>query len=547
MPKPKGSVPIPDSKRQQLAHAQESGDVPTRQTFDVIIRLRPRNRLPSLQTLASQLPQHRRHLTREEYEANYGADPQDIRTVEAFAQRHSLSVEDSSIAEQSVTISGTADALGRAFQVKLKMYQHGKESYRDHKEVIHIPAELKDIVTGVFGLDNRPFARPHVRVKPTVHSHDTVSTGFHPTDLARLYNFPTNVTGRGQTIGIIELGGGFRSTELRTYFRQIGITPPQVVVASFPHSGVNRPSPDLHAPDNLDVEVMLDLEVAGAVAPGARLVVYFAPDASEKGFLRVIARAVHDKVSNPSILSISWGGPESAASKQLRDHFNQVLETAAHLGVTVCVAAGDNGSADFPLDDPQRPWDGHAHVDFPASSPFVLSCGGTLLKASGHTILSEVVWHSGHNEGTGGGISRFFRLPNYQAHAKVPRAKNPIGQVKRGVPDVAGNAAQESGYRVLCDGQQFPDPRHVPPLPPVGGTSAVAPLWAGLIALLNESLGTRVGFLNPLLYQLPTARGSFRDITTGDNGDYQAKPGWDPCTGLGTPNGLKLLESLKGS
>jgi len=250
----------------------------------------------------------------------------------------------------------------------------------------------------------------------------------------------------------------------------------------------------------------------------------------------------HDPAHDLSIISISWGGPEGNATDQFQKRFHQVLETARHLGVTVCVAAGDDGSADFPFHDPRRPWDGHAHVDYPASDPLTLACGGTLLRVIGASI-SESVWHPRMNVGTGGGISRVFPLPDYQANTRVPKAVNPAGPVKRGVPDVAGNAAQESGYHVLCDGQFFPDPASG--IPPVGGTSAVAPLWAGLVALLNQGLGRRLGFINPQLYALSPGTGAFQDIANGNNGDYQAGAGWDACTGLGTPNGQKLLAALR--
>jgi kumamolisin len=183
-----------------------------------------------------------------------------------------------------------------------------------------------------------------------------------------------------------------------------------------------------------------------------------------------------------------------------------------------------------------------AHVDFPAASPFTLACGGTNLTASNSAITNEVVWHDGPNDGTGGGVSRFFALPTYQANAGIPNAVDPPGPVMRGVPDVAADAAPATGYRVLCDGTSFPDAAQN--LPPVGGTSAVAPLWAGLVARLNQGLGKPVGFLNPLIYALPVNSGAFHDITQGNNGNYKAKVGWDPCTGLGTPDGQNLLAAL---
>jgi kumamolisin len=285
----------------------------------------------------------------------------------------------------------------------------------------------------------------------------------------------------------------------------------------------------------------LDIEVIGAIAPGAQIAVYFAPDSSGQSFIDAFTAAIHDAKTNPGIISISWGGPESKATEQFMQRFDAALQSAARLGITVCVASGDNASADFEGNDPD--WDGGAHVDFPASSPFALACGGTELIGRNGLAQNEIVWHSGPNEGTGGGVSRFFPLPDYQKNASIPFVRNPRGRVGRGVPDVSGNAASESGYRILCDGQAFPDPNHKPPIPPIGGTSAVAPLWAGLTALLNQKLGWQLGFINPLLYEL-AGSGAFQDIMQGNNGDYKAVPGWDPCTGLGSPNGEELLLSL---
>jgi kumamolisin len=194
--------------------------------------------------------------------------------------------------------------------------------------------------------------------------------------------------------------------------------------------------------------------------------------------------------------------------------FDQAFQAAATLGVTVCCAAGDNGSGDGESD-------GLAHVDFPASSPFALACGGTKLTASGTMITSEVVWNEGPESATGGGVSSVFSLPSYQSAAHVPPSANPGGGMGRGVPDVAGDADPVTGYQVRVDGQAFV----------IGGTSAVAPLWAGLIALMNQQLGHPVGFLNPLLYGSLAGRGLFHDITSGNNGAYTAQVGRRPGHG----------------
>ncbi len=405
-------------------------------------------------------------------------------------------------------------------------HPHGG-TFRGRTGDILIPAELQGVIVGVFGLDNRPQASAHfqLRGKPNAIRPATAAvTEFTPLQIARLYDFPDNLDGTGQCIGIIELGGGFKTADLKTYFSKLGLTAPAVSSVSV-DGGKNTPSGNADGPDG---EVMLDIEIAGAIAPKARIVVYFT-DNSSQGFLDAITQAVHDTVNKPSVISISWGGPESNWTAQAFEQFDEAFTDAATLGITITVASGDSGSSDG-LDD------GKAHVDFPASSPNVLACGGTKLNASGNTISSEVVWNESSGGATGGGISDEFALPTYQQNAGVPPSVNSGARVGRGVPDVAANADPQTGYMVRIDGQNTE----------VGGTSAVAPLWAGLIALLNQGLNKPVGFINPSLYRLNQQDGPFRDITAGNNGAYSAGPGWDACTGLGVVAGKKLLDALSG-
>jgi len=528
------------SERKPKTNAKDLGSASLDTILDVTVRVRPREQLPAIPE-PGEVPR----MTHQQWEAKYGANPSDFEKVKEYAIACGLKVEATSIAERRVLLSGTVSAFSKAFNVELRDYEIDGRRFRGRSGPVYIPQSLDGLVVGVFGLSNEPFAEPHFwRTAPIPHALARMPRGFTPIEIARHYNFPTKLDGKGQTIGIIELGGGFRQQELDSYFKQLNVNPPNVKVFKFVGGGTNNPGSDPLDPENPDVEVLLDIEVVGAIAPGAQIVVYFAPSTEDQSFLDVMTAAVHDSQNNPSIISISWGGPEATATNQFQCNFDQVLQAAAHLGITVCVASGDNASADFPSNDPQRPWDGKAHVDFPASSPFSLACGGTRIIGTG-VSANEVVWHPGPNEGTGGGVSRVFPLPTYQGKAGVPTARNPPGRLGRGVPDVAGDAAQESGYRILCDGQFFPDPNHSPPLPPIGGTSAVAPLWAGLLALINQSLRRNVGFLNPRIYQLLPSSGAFKDITSGNNGDYQAGPGWDPCTGLGVPDGELLLEALR--
>jgi len=506
-----------------MAGAREVGPANPDERLEVSVRLRSRaGKKPALgaEALAQPLEQ-RKLLTRDQLEKQHGADPASIRQIEAFAQAHGLSVVEASAARRTVVLSGTVATMSKAFGVELKQFEHPNGTYRGRTGPVHIPAELQDTIEGVFGLDNRPQAKPHFR-RTRAHAS---SASYTPLQVANAYHFPAGTDGSGECIALIELGGGYKPADLTNYFKQLNLsTTPKVSAVSVDH-GKNHPT---GSPDGPDGEVMLDIEVAGAVAPGAKIVVYFAPN-TDAGFLDAITTAIHDKTNQPTVVSISWGGPESSWTSQAMTSMDEAFQAAAALGITVCVAAGDDGSTDGVTDNLQ-------HVDFPASSPFALACGGTRLTATGSTISSETVWNElANNEGaTGGGISDFFALPTFQAGTKVPPSANPGNHVGRGVPDVAGDADPATGYVTRVDGQ--PDV--------IGGTSAVAPLWAGLIARLNQKLQTPVGYANPLLYGEAEKAGAFHDITSGNNGAYKAGPGWDACTGLGTPSGTGILSAL---
>jgi len=465
------------------------------------------------------------HLTREEFARQFGADPADAAAVKKFADQHGLVVTQQDLARRTVVLSGTVAQFNEAFGVDLQQFEHDGGSYRGRTGAINLPDELNGVVEAILGLDNRPQARPHFRSTPphgNVHWSASAATpgSFTPTQLASLYNFPAG-NGQGECIAIIELGGGYRPADIKAYFTSLGIAAPTLSAASVDH-GKNHPTGDPNGPDG---EVMLDIEVAGAVAPAAKIVVYFAPN-TDAGFLDAITTAVHDTTNRPSVISISWGGPESAWTQQSMTAFDQAFQAAATMGITVCIASGDNGSSDGVND-------GADHVDFPASSPHALACGGTSLKAANGKIASEVVWNDGANGGAGGGgVSGVFSLPPWQNGLQVTSThggSKPLGN--RGVPDVSGDADPQTGYDVRVDGRNTV----------IGGTSAVAPLWAGLIARINSAKGSPVGFVNPQLYKQPAA---LNDIKQGNNGDFSASAGWDACTGLGSPNGQKVAGAL---
>ena len=525
MSTPKKRIALAGSERAPLKGAREIGPANPDEIVDVTIRLRSRaGKKPMVNADEFTKPlEERTILSRKEFEQRHGADRESLAKVEAFAREHKLTVKEKSAARRTVILSGTVAAMNEAFEVQLKTYEHPTGKYRGRTGAVHLPSDLQAVVEGVFGLDNRPQATPHFRRRQGRGGvrAAAVSLSYTPLQVAAFYDYPAGVDGTGECIALIELGGGYNPADLSDYWSQLNLPKTPNVLAVSVGNGSNQPTGDPNGPD---AEVMLDIEVAGAIAPGANIVVYFAEN-TDAGFLNAITTAAHDSTNNPSVISISWGGPESSWTQQAMTSMDEAFQSAAAMGVTVCVAAGDDGSTDGVTD-------GANHVDFPASSPNVLACGGTKLVASGETITSETVWNElANNEGaTGGGISDVFPLPSWQNGAGVPPSANPSQNIGRGVPDVAGDADPTTGYVTRVDGQ--PDV--------IGGTSAVAPLWAGLVALINESAGRPIGFINPILYQAGDGSGDFTDITSGNNGAYSAGPGWDACTGLGSPIGNKI-------
>jgi kumamolisin len=474
-----------------------------------------------LDALARDVPEAR-PLSREAYAQTYAASHTDLDRIHEFAHRHHLQIRRAEPAENAVTLAGTVARIEAAFGVKLQHFEHpGLGRYRSYSGSIALPDDVHELVSAVLGLDDRSLARPHFRVRPPLSPADQATQSYTPDRVASLYGFPAG-TGVGQCIALIELGGGYRQADLDQYFGALNLPAQPVVVAVNVGSGSNAPSGDANGPDG---EVALDIEVAGAIAPGATLAVYFAPN-TDAGFLQAVNQAIHDTTHRPSVISISWGGPEARWTQQSMQAFDQVLQTAAALGVTICAASGDSGSSDG-IDD------GANHVDFPASSPHVLACGGTRL-GSGKTLV-ESVWDdlAAGGGASGGGQSSAFAVPTWQASLSLTLTGGGTTVLQgRGVPDVAGDASPESGYEVTVDGTSTV----------IGGTSAVAPLWAALIARINALAGAPVGWINPKLYGAPQA---LRDIVSGNNGAYAAAVGWDACTGLGSPDGAKLAALLQ--
>lgn len=547
------------SARSVPDEAQDLGGVAADAPVSVTVYLRPNPHAKKpfdVAEEASKRPSERRYLSADEAREVYGAADADIEAVKMFAAAHGLGVVRVNQAARSLKLNGTAAAVSAAFGVDLRRYSLHGVTYRSYTGAVQVPAELKSIVQAVVGLDNRPLGRRLLRfpsgdletaIREKADAAALPPDTYYPPQVATLYDFPTH-TASGQTVGVFAFNGpigdggpsapgGYEPAILEQYFTE-DLDLPMPTITDVTVQGPGNDPGDGSNPNDSSPEVYLDLSIVGSLATGARIVVYFS-EFSEQGWVDGLSEATTDTTNAPSVISISYGNPEDAVDSAWTaaavQQVNTALESAASRGLSVTAAAGDSGASDGESTG--------VHVDFPASSPWILGCGGTRLEASATAISSEVVWNDQspnpqqNNGATGGGVSVVFSPPSWQANAGVPPVYG-TSQQGRGVPDVSSLADPETPFVVAQPGGTGG----------VGGTSAAAPLWASLLARCNAALGTPVGFLNPKLYTLPA--GTLRDITSGNNKmppdgpGYDAGTGWDACTGFGSPGGSSLLGAL---
>jgi len=521
MPKSK-MTPIQGTEHTPVSGAQAIDPSDPHQLIEVSVILKHRQALPVALDAS-------RFISHAEFAKAFGADVAHIDKMRQFARENRLSFLErgDECLRGAVKLSGTIAALERAFSVELTEYEHENGSYRGHPGTIRMPEECAHFVTGVFGLDNRQIAEPQFRIQANSGTLDdqTTYTAYTPPQVAKLYSFPEDPNGDGQRIAVIELGGGYRPADIASHFNKLELQAPSVKCLS-----VDQASNCPGVAQSADCQVMLDIEMIGAIAPGITINVYFAPNTA-RGLQDALSKAVHDQLNKPSAICIGWGAAECDWSGQSIQNFNQVAYEAAMMGITITAAAGNGGSSC----DKE---DGKVHVDFPASCPYVLAVGGTRLAATNGTVMNEVasngasavdktLWGiSSRVVVTGGGYSNFFARHSYQGdHAP---------DAGRGVPDVVANGDPEGGYDLLVDGQQQV----------VGGTSAAAAMMAGLVIVLNQKIKRKLGFANPAFYKLRQSN-SFREITAGTNGAHSVSFGWNPVTGLGSPVGTELLHHLE--
>ena len=539
---------VAGSERLPLPNARVIGPADPEQMIrlTVYVRSRPAHtHIPSLKEIGHS-PYEWMHSTQSAQSLSaFEADPKDITAVKKFAAANKLKVlEDSDGQTQRSDRRKDRRCRARLRCRPGNLGASGRPLSRQGRAGPHPGFALRGIVEAVFGFDNRVMGKPYFRrSRHRFVSRAAQPLNYLPPEVADFYSFP-NADGSGQTIAIFVFNGalgnsgqtalgGYSQKLLKSYFKDtLHIAPPKITDVVV-HGPGNKPG-DGSEPTDVTDEVLLDICMAGAIAPKAKFMMYFT-EFTEQGWVDALTSAVTATQNRPSVISISYGNPEDGPTGQILwtqqaiMKVNEALQRAALAGINVCVSAGDQGSTEEVQDHRQ-------HVDFPASSPWVLACGGTRVVAANGVINRETVWNDGPSSATGGGISNLFALPTYQNAANVPVSVNPGHRIGRGVPDVSGIADPDTGVLVIGpDGS----------VGGIGGTSATAPMWAGLIARLNQLLGTPLGFLNPILYK-NLASGVLRDVSEGDNGAYRAGAGWDACTGLGSPNGTRILAALKG-
>jgi kumamolisin len=565
---PDGYRPIEGSERRPARGARRVGPADPSEKFSFTIRVRRRPDAPPLpdqKYWAANPPGARVFLSREELVAQSSAAQADLDKVTEFVRSQGFEVVGTSVARRTIRVSGTVDKANRAFAVDLGRYESPEQKYRGREGPVHLPAEVADVVEGVFGLDNRRMVR-------RAGGLSTGAVPLTPLQVAKLYNFPP-LNAAGQTIGIIEVGGGWQTSgplptqqnDLQQFCTGLGVPTPTPTVVSVDGASTNSYAGTGF--NSEDLEVAGDVGIVASVAQGANIVLFFTP-LSDDGVIDAVTTAIYESPLRLTVLFTCNGNAEDQWSSSTMNLLDIAFSEAALLGMTILAASGDLGSNDGDND-------GSAHADFPASDPWVTACGGTFIDTTVAPLkegtFTEGTWNDAFGA-TGGGVSlppssggTGFPVPFWQNGLKaktiLPTGTAPLSG--RGVPDVAGNASGFSGYNIILQGQ--------PTLSvsggrssALGGTSVVVPLYAALIAIIAAKAGWPIGFLNPLLYQIGNTPGQkalvpVKDdannqlpssfiMPTGDNATpctgFVATGNWNACTGWGRINGNELLKTL---
>ncbi|MFC5642937.1 protease pro-enzyme activation domain-containing protein, partial [Kitasatospora cinereorecta] len=522
-------VALPQTVTPAVAHSNKKGDVPAEQQISVAVSLKLHNTAELdrfLHAVATPgTAEYGHYLTPEQFGAKFGATQADVDQVRAFLTAQGLKVGSVSANRQVIDATGSADQVAKAFGTHESTYtdpQQAGATFFANDSAATVPAALAGVVEGVDGLNNRTVRTTRI-AKPGASTPHATPSGFGPAQYDGAYNLnKVGADGTGTTVALWEFDG-YKSTNLSTYDSQFGLSGPAISTVSV--DGANYDS----KPGEGQGEVELDSEIVRGVAPKATQLIYEAPN-SDQGEIDMAAKIVAD--NRASVISISWGSCEPDTTASSMTAVNNSFKQAAAQGISIFSASGDDGSKDC-----TRSTSGASvtAVDFPASSPYNTSVGGTNLKVSGNAYSSESAWST-----AGGGVSTQYAKPSWQTGTGV-------SGTMRTVPDVSSNADPASGFAIYTQGTSSAGWQVY------GGTSAAAPLWSGYAALFNQKAKAAaqpvLGEANPKLYSLANSSsyGSvFHDVTTGRNQDFSTKAGYDQVTGWGTPVADALTTALLG-
>ncbi|HZU14861.1 MAG TPA: S53 family peptidase [Chloroflexota bacterium] len=528
--------PLQGSVLPATAHARRLGALPAGRTLSVSLMLRVRDQQALDQFVRSvydpHSSQYHHFLTTQQFAERFAPSASDRAVITTWLRRQGLHVTGATRNGLLIQAAGSVNRVERAFGTSLAEYNGRQGHFFANMRPIQLPAALAPRVAAVMGLNDGIRAQPlglgHVH--PLARPHDQSWDGYYPADLVAAYDLSTlraRVDGSGQTIALAELDD-YNQGNISAYDSRFNISAPTPERIAVPYNGRKAKMGDG------ETEVELDMEVTQAIAPGAQLLVYESPNDINALVIQIDAMVSDNK---SSILSMSWGVPETTVNKDYVASENEVIEEAATQGVSVLAASGDNGA----YADSNQP--NTLTVQTPSDDPWLTAVGGTALNFDGTSYQGEQSWgDTSDNSGSGGGLSSFFREPYYQ---QGPGVQNSYSNGGREVPDVSANGDPNTGYAIYTyDTSSKKTGWQV-----WGGTSAAAPLWASYVALLDDYLNQKLGFLNPLLYDLGQKSSTFsyspfHDVTQGNNLYYPATPGWDFATGWGSMDGVAFLNDI---
>jgi subtilase family serine protease len=463
-------------------------------------------------------PRFRSFIDARSFGARFGLSHAALAQLTAALGRDGLTVAAGYPQRTALTVRGTAGSVGRLLGVRFGTYADATGD-RWHAPVgrARLPARLHRYVSGLAGLSSRPVFHPADGVPLGGLTPTTAADAY---DIAALHS--AGFLGQGMKIAIVSFSDYDRGDP--SVFEQ--------------HYGLGGPAPQVISVDggaDSDAgadEANLDIDVVKMIAPDAQILFYEAP-ASASSYSDVINRIVADH--QVSIISSSWGICELQSNRSMISATEQALKAATAAGISMFVASGDSGAYDCQRSNLA---DHQLTVDSPAASAYAVAVGGTRLNMSpSGAYESESGWDDPLSaSGGGGGYTTIDPRPSWQSGPGVNTSVD-----KRGVPDVSADAAPGTGWSTYNAGN----------LGEAGGTSAATPFWAASMLLVQQYANShhagRIGFADPILYAL--AKGGqpyppFHDVTTGSNRHYAAHAGWDPATGLGSPNVFNLARDV---